>query len=108
MARGLNAEPSVVRWAGPAAPSEHAILTVFQHEAMAPRPWSNGPFDRYAPHRHGYHKLLYCVRGSITFVLHPSGRAIELRPGDRMELPRDTEHSAVVGPQGVACIEGYR
>jgi quercetin dioxygenase-like cupin family protein len=70
--------------------------------------WSNGPGDRYAAHNHNYEKVLYCVDGSITFVLEGEGRRIELKPGDRMVLPAGTMHSAVVGPTGCTCIEGHR
>jgi quercetin dioxygenase-like cupin family protein len=70
--------------------------------------WSNGPGDSYAPHSHSYEKVLYCVAGSITFVLESEGRRLELQPGDRMVLPRETIHSAVVGPAGCTCIEGQR
>lgn len=70
--------------------------------------WSNGPKDRYAAHSHDYEKVLYCVSGSITFVLETEGKSLELRPGDRMVLPTGTVHSAVVGPQGCTCVEGRR
>jgi quercetin dioxygenase-like cupin family protein len=70
--------------------------------------WSNGPNDRYAAHTHSYEKVLYCVDGSITFVLETEGRRLELRPGERMTLPAGTVHSAVVGPTGCTCIEGHR
>lgn len=70
--------------------------------------WSNDPKDRYAAHSHDYEKVLYCVSGSITFVLETEGKSLELRPGDRMVLPTGTVHSAVVGPQGCTCVEGRR
>ncbi len=67
--------------------------------------WSNGPGERYGVHSHGYTKLLYCTRGSIDFLL-ADGRTVSLRAGDRMVLPAGTPHSAVVGPEGCACVEG--
>jgi quercetin dioxygenase-like cupin family protein len=66
--------------------------------------WTNGAGDRYARHSHGYTKILYCVSGSIDFSL--DDRVIQLRPGDRMELPAGTAHAATVGPDGCACVEG--
>jgi quercetin dioxygenase-like cupin family protein len=59
-------------------------------------------------HSHSYEKVLYCVDGSITFVLEKTGERLELRTGDRMVLPPGTPHSAVVGSEGVTCIEGRR
>ncbi|MDP9281002.1 MAG: AraC family ligand binding domain-containing protein [Chloroflexota bacterium] len=67
--------------------------------------WSNGPGDRYEEHAHGYHKLLYCTRGSIDFMLG-DGRTLTLSPGDRMVLPAGTPHAARVGPEGCVCVEG--
>jgi quercetin dioxygenase-like cupin family protein len=56
-----------------------------------------------------YEKVLYCVDGSITFVLQAQdGKRIELKAGDRMVLAAGTVHSAVVGPSGCTCIEGKR
>jgi quercetin dioxygenase-like cupin family protein len=69
--------------------------------------WSNGAGDRYAAHSHAYEKVLYCVDGSITFVLD-AGHRLELGAGDRMVLPAGTVHSAEVGPAGCTCIEGHR
>lgn len=77
-------------------------------EASGCYSWSNGPGDRYAPHSHAYEKVLYCVDGSIVFVLEDDGRTLELRAGDRMVLPADTMHSAIVGDRGCTCVEGRR
>jgi quercetin dioxygenase-like cupin family protein len=70
--------------------------------------WSNGPRDHYPPHSHSYEKVLYCVDGSITFVLEHEGQELLLNAGDRMVLPAGTVHSALVGPHGCKCIEGQR
>jgi len=84
------------------------LMTRLRNEASDCYSWSNGPGDRYAPHSHGYEKVLYCVHGSITFVLEGTARRLELNPGDRMVLPAGTTHAAVVGPGGCTCIEGRR
>ena len=73
-----------------------------------PSAWSNAPGDRYAPHEHGYTKLLVCAEGSITFLVGPDELPVELRPGDGFELPPGTRHGAVVGPHGCTCVEGHR
>ncbi len=75
---------------------------------MSPTAWSNGPGDTYTAHSHSYHKVIYCVRGSIRFDLPATGEAVELAPGDRLDLPAGTQHSAVVGRSGVLCLEGHR
>jgi mannose-6-phosphate isomerase-like protein (cupin superfamily) len=82
-----------------------AIEAALRVEADGVHSWSNGPHDRYAAHDHAYRKILYCLDGSIDFVL-ADGRTIAMRAGDRLVIPPRTAHSAVVGPDGVTCIEG--
>ncbi len=84
------------------------LMSKLRTEASGCYSWSNGPGDRYAAHSHSFEKVLYCVDGSITFVLESEGRRLELKPGDRMTLPAGTVHSATVGPAGCTCIEGHR
>ena len=85
------------------------LMARLRGEATGCYSWSNGPGDRYAPHSHSYEKVLYCVEGSITFVLEAqSAKRIELKAGDRMVMPGGTIHSAVVGPTGCTCVEGKR
>jgi quercetin dioxygenase-like cupin family protein len=88
-----------------APPDASAIEKQLRAEARDVYGWSNGPDDRYEQHAHAYHKLLYCTRGSIDFIL-ADGRALTLRAGDRMVLPAGTQHAARVGPEGCACVEG--
>jgi len=84
------------------------LMAKLRAEATGCYSWSNGPHDRYAAHSHGYEKVLYCVDGSITFVLDANRERLELKAGDRMVLPAGTVHSAVVGGEGCTCIEGRR
>jgi mannose-6-phosphate isomerase-like protein (cupin superfamily) len=92
---------------GSVSPSaeEHEVIAAMRAEGLAPYRWDNGPFDTYAAHSHTYHKVLYCVRGSIRFVLTRENESVELRAGDRLDLEPHTEHSAFVGPDGVVCLE---
>ena len=76
-------------------------------EGLDPGAWSNGPGDRYGAHEHGYDKVLVCVSGSILFGLPGSGATVGLGVGDRLDLPAGTAHDAVVGPDGVTCLEAH-
>ena len=76
-------------------------------DGLDPGRWSNGPGDRYATHHHDYDKVIVVERGSIRFGL-ADGAAIELAVGDRLDLPAGTDHDALVGPNGVACLEAHR
>jgi mannose-6-phosphate isomerase-like protein (cupin superfamily) len=89
-----------------ASRTEHAVTgradadRAFAAEACsAPRPWGNAPGDTYGWHAHGYHKVLFCLSGSIVF--HTRQGDVELRAGDRLDLDPGTEHAATVGPGGV-------
>lgn len=91
-------------WEGGAPATAAVVEAAFAEEGLTPSRWSNGPGDRYGEHSHGYHKVLYCVDGSITFYV--AGEPVELNPGDRLDIPPGTRHSAVVGDEGVVCMEG--
>ncbi len=85
---------------------EPVIVNVLRAEGLRTMRWSNAPGDVYAAHEHGYHKVLYCLRGSIVFRMAEGD--VELRPGDRLDIEPGTSHSAVVGAVGVECIEAPR
>ncbi|HEY8854684.1 MAG TPA: cupin domain-containing protein [Candidatus Dormibacteraeota bacterium] len=89
-------------------PTSEDLMTRLRNEAGDCYSWSNSPGDTYAPHSHGYEKVLYCVDGSITFMLEGTGERLRLAAGDRMVLPAGTIHAAEVGPHGCTCIEGRR
>jgi quercetin dioxygenase-like cupin family protein len=97
----------VIPWQQVAPPDEASLLQQLVAEGLEPYRWSNEPFASYARHRHSYLKILVVLRGSITFTLD-SGRALAMRAGDRLELPPRTNHSALVGPVGVVCLEAPR
>lgn len=87
---------------------EQAMAEEMKAEGLSYYHWSNGPGDVYAPHQHSYHKVIYVVQGSITFGLPETNEALVLNTGDRLDLPAGIIHDAVVGPNGVACLEGHR
>ena len=98
----------VRRWSDEKLPDEALLRGILADEDLHPYVWSNGPGDVYSTHSHSYHKVIYVVRGSITFGLPDSGDEITLNHGDRLELPAGVTHNAVVGHQGVACLEAHR
>ena len=89
-----------------APPSREQIRGAFEQEGLRPHDWGNAAGDRYGWHAHDYHKVLYCVSGSIVF--HTRDGDFELEAGDRLEVEPGTEHAATVGPDGVKCMEAAR
>lgn len=104
----------VIRWQDPVPPQEQELHRRMRQAGLSPYTWSNGPGDYYAPHMHSYEQVLYCVRGSIRFILHDYLDAagepvvVDLAPGDCMILPPAMCHSARIGTQGVTCMEAPR
>ena len=97
----------VQRWEKAEAPSEAELRERYRQEGLASYAWSNAPGDRYAAHDHPYDKVIYVVKGSITWILPVTRQEIETQAGDRLDLPRDVSHAARVGPQGVTCLEAH-
>jgi uncharacterized cupin superfamily protein len=82
-------------------------LEAFSAEGCSgPRSWSNGPGDTYGWHSHDFHKVLYCLEGSIVF--HTEDGDLKMRAGDRLDLEPGTSHAATVGPAGCSCVEASR
>lgn len=83
---------------------EAALSAQLVREGLRPTRWSNAPDVIYGEHEHPYGKVLVVASGSITFTVEGRG-AIAIRVGDRLEIPPGTRHRALVGPEGVVCLE---
>jgi mannose-6-phosphate isomerase-like protein (cupin superfamily) len=91
----------------PGHASRADALAAFAAEGCTrPRSWGNQAGDAYAPHEHTYHKVLFCLEGSIVF--HMDEGDLTMDAGDRLDLEPGTRHGATVGPAGCACIEASR
>jgi quercetin dioxygenase-like cupin family protein len=99
---------TVIPWDSTDLPTEDLIRGLLAEENLKPYAWGNSPGDVYQAHTHGYHKVIYVVQGSITFGLPEEGRQVALKAGDRLELPAGTQHNAIVGENGVLCLEAHR
>src|SRR5687768_14893462 len=100
--------PRVTPWSGSIPPSQSTLWRLMTEEGLSPYSWSNGPHDIYAAHSHSYDKVIFVVRGSITFGLPELEEKVNLGPGDRLDLPANIVHDAIVGPQGVVCLEAHK
>lgn len=100
--------PLVTPWADPVPPNQSTLLRLMSDEGLSPYSWSNGPHDVYSAHSHSYNKVIYVVQGSIIFGLPELGEKLTLKAGDRLDLPAGIVHDAVVGAQGVLCLEAQK
>jgi quercetin dioxygenase-like cupin family protein len=90
-----------------ATTDETRLRARLRDEGLEPSAWGNGPHDRYDAHNHGYDKVIVVAAGSIRFGLPDRGGGHELALGDRLELPAGTTHDALVGGDGVTCLEAH-
>jgi quercetin dioxygenase-like cupin family protein len=102
------ADVHVTAWPGAEPPTEADLRERYIAEGLNPYRWSNAPGDVYGAHRHAYYKVIYVVSGSIMFGLPERGEELTLHAGDRLDLPAGVAHDAVVGPEGVVCLEAHR
>lgn len=100
-------ELKVTPWPDSTPPTEEELQDLLADQQLKVYRWSNNPDDVYAGHTHGYHKVIYVVRGSIKFELPTRNQTLHLKAGDRLDLPAGVRHSAVVGPEGVTCLEAH-
>ena len=68
-----------------------------------PISWRDAPGEVYEPHKHDADQTLYLVKGQLE--LGVDGKSICLNPGDKLELPAFTVHSASA-PNGATYIVG--
>ena len=85
---------------------DEALDALSAEECSTPRAWGNGPDDVYGWHSHDFHKVLFCLEGSIVF--HTEDGDVRLTAGDRLDLEPFTSHAATVGPEGCRCVEASR
>jgi len=81
---------------------------MMEDQGFSAHTWSNGPNFAYPVHDHPYDKLIVVLEGSIRFDLPRQGTPQLLKEGDQLPIPAGTAHSAIVGPQGVTCLEGQK
>jgi quercetin dioxygenase-like cupin family protein len=96
---------NVERWSGDSTPSEADVLQMIADKGFSGYRWANHPGDVYGAHSHAFPKIIFVIQGSITFGLPQEEIQISLKAGDRLDLSRGTVHDAIVGAQGVICLE---
>jgi len=87
--------------------SEESIRALLESQYLPHYSWSNQGGDHYSAHSHSYTKIIWVIRGEITFILPEFAEELRLGLGDRMELPADVVHEARVGRMGVTCLETH-
>lgn len=76
------------------------IAEEVRKEGFDPVCITDPPGRVYPPHRHPETKLLVFLQG--TMEVEVKGQKFDCKPGDKLVIPGNVEHSAVVGPEGCA------
>jgi quercetin dioxygenase-like cupin family protein len=76
-------------------------------QGLEPAAWSNLPGERFEEHAHDCDRIVVVVEGSVTFGMSGYGVGFILSAGERLDLPAQVLHDAVVGPKGVTCLEAH-
>jgi quercetin dioxygenase-like cupin family protein len=100
-------ELKVISWNGEAVATEEELREQLLDQDLKVYHWASPPESVFPGHTHGYHKVLYVVKGSIKFEFPTRHKSFTLNSGDRLELPAGIRHSAVAGAEGVSCLEAH-
>ena len=95
-----------IAWGREEPPGEQDLRRQLEEEGFDVVTWRDRCNWSYAAHHHEHDESLWVLRGSI--VLRIGGEDYSLGPGDRLMLPRETVHSAQVGPEGATYLIGQR
>ena len=84
--------------------SERCIATLEKEGFAYVYEWQDKPGTVYPSHQHQDKVTIFITEGSLELVI--GGGLHKLRPGDRFDIPPQTEHSATVGPAGCQYVVG--
>lgn len=86
---------------------EAAVLALLAAEGLTEgHGYDDAPGARYESHVHAFDKVLVCQRGGVVFTTTDGD--LRLGPGDRLDLDRETPHSAAIDDDGVRLVEAHR
>jgi quercetin dioxygenase-like cupin family protein len=81
-------------------PDKDIVAAEIRREGFDPILIQDPPGYIYTPHRHPETKLLAFLLGEMT--VHVGANAFTCGPGDKICIPGNVEHSALVGSEG--CV----
>ena len=98
----------VQKWNRPQLPTEEVVEQLLLEEGLSPERWVGEPGQIFQASQRDYSTVIFVVSGFITFGFPIVGDPTILRSGDRLDLPAGILHNAVVGQDGVICLEAHK
>ena len=83
------------RWGRDRPPTARELEDILKKEGLAFYRWRDAAGTTYPWHTHTHGEVRWVISGSIKMCLRDE-REIILNPGDRLDLPANTEHWAKV------------
>jgi quercetin dioxygenase-like cupin family protein len=97
----------IVRWAKPKKPTLGEIQKMLHAEGLEYDVFSDRPGIKYGRHKHPFDDFIVIVSGKMKITTDSSEWV--MKPGDRLDLPAGTSHSAeMMGKEEVQYISAKK
>ncbi len=97
----------VVRWNKPKKPALADLQKLLQAEGLEYELYSDSPGTKYGRHKHPFDDFIVIVSGKMKIIT--DSQEWLMKPGDRLNLPSNTAHSAeVVGREEVQYLSAAK
>lgn len=93
------------RWSRDYESAEEELAGFLATKSIIASRWAAIEYQEFSEHTHAYDKQLWCVEGSIQFIV--GSQPFSIQPGDTLDIPAGTTHSAQAGFAGCVCYETY-
>ena len=97
----------VIRWNKPKKPTLEELQKMLNAEGLEHDLYSDSPGTKYGRHKHAFDDFIVIVSGKMRIVTDAQDWV--MKPGDRLNLPPNTAHSAeVVGREEVQYLSAAK
>ena len=91
------------RWSRDYESAEEELVRQLAVRNVQAERWHIEEHAKIQERTYDFDSRLWCVEGSI--VIHADGKNISLQPGDTLDVPAGTGHSASAGMTGAVCFQ---
>ncbi len=97
----------VVRWNKPRKPTLEDLKKLLEAEGLEVELCSDPPGMKYGRHKHPFDDFVVIVSGKMKIIT--DSHEWLMKPGDRLDLPKNTSHSAeIIGKEEVQYLSAAK